>query len=76
MPYIVPGENGNRAETRWLALVDAEGTGLGVLPHCREQASTPHHRYFTVGFPSHHRGLAIGVDFGLMLTPRTPSPGR
>jgi beta-galactosidase len=34
-PYVFPQENGQRADTRWLALTAADGTGLRVegVPH-------------------------------------------
>jgi hypothetical protein len=33
VPYIVPSENGGRADTRWVAVREAEGgVGLAVMP--------------------------------------------
>jgi len=33
VPYIVPSENGGRADTRWVAVREAEGGyGLAVMP--------------------------------------------
>ncbi|MDF2924952.1 MAG: Beta-galactosidase [Paenibacillaceae bacterium] len=42
-PYIMPQENGNKEDVRWLALTDAAGQGLLIVPEQRVSASAHHY---------------------------------
>jgi beta-galactosidase/beta-glucuronidase len=52
VPYIVPQENGNKTDVRWVALTDGEGVGLLVVGMPRLEVSAHH---FTVQDLTHAR---------------------
>ena len=42
VPYVVPQENGNKTDVRWVALTDAEGAGLLAVGEPLLEVSTHH----------------------------------
>jgi beta-galactosidase/beta-glucuronidase len=42
VPYVVPQENGNKADVRWVALTDADGAGLLVVGESSLEVSAHH----------------------------------
>jgi len=62
VPYIRPQENGGRADTRFLSLVDATGRGLRIVLDRPRQVSVLHHRAADLAEASHHGDLAPRLE--------------
>ncbi len=43
VPYVLPQEHGNKADSRWLAVTDIRGTGLLAVPETTASVSASHY---------------------------------
>ena len=56
-PYVMPQENGGRADVRWLELSDASGARLRLAFEQPMQVSATHHRAADLASATHNEDL-------------------